>query len=265
VAVTRAKEQVVVFSSIHGTQIDLSRTSATGAAHLRDFLEYAEKANGKWEMGNGKCGTSGSFPAAVAAFLRERGWEVDENVGASAFRIDLGVKRRDGDGYLLAVECDGPMYASQRTVRDRDEIRASVLKGLGWYVTRIWSVDWALDRGRAEESLLGLLEALQLNEELKTGESGHAGPAPSLPQQSANALPPGVVPVRAPSARRPPPKKRAIENIGPEELAQAMRGVEKDFGACERDALYRETLKRFGLSVLTPKARTYLDAAYVRK
>ena len=49
------------------------------------------------------------------------------------------------------------------------------------------------------------------------------------------------------------------------ELAQAMRDVEADFGACERDALYRETLKRFGLTVLTPKARTHLDAAFARK
>ena len=44
-----------------------------------------------------------------------------------------------------------------------------------------------------------------------------------------------------------------------------MRDVEADFGACERDALYRETLKRFGLTVLTPKARTHLDAAFRRK
>ena len=35
--------------------------------------------------------------------------------------------------------------------------------------------------------------------------------------------------------------------------------------ARERDALYRETLKRFGLTVLTPKARSYLDAAFERK
>ena len=152
-----------MFSSIHGSQIDLSRTSATGAAHLRSFLEYAEKQmeSVKCKMENAGAAalvaadaTSESFPATVAAFLREHKWEVDEQVGASAFRIDLGVRRPDGDGYLLAIECDGPAYAAQRTVRDRDELRASVLKGLGWYVTRIWSVDWALDRKRAEESLM---------------------------------------------------------------------------------------------------------------
>lgn len=158
VAVTRAKEQVVVFSSIHGSQIDLSRTSAVGAAHLQAFLDFAEK--GVSPVPASATADAGVFPAAVAACLRDHGWTVDEHVGASGYRIDLAVRRKEGDGYLLAIECDGPSYAAQRTARDRDELRASVLKSLGWHVTRLWSVDWALDRKRAEGSLLGLLEAL---------------------------------------------------------------------------------------------------------
>ena len=206
----------------------------------------------------------------MAAFLREHNWEVDEQVGASAFRIDLGVRRPDGEGYLLAIECDGPAYAAQRTVRDRDELRASVLKGLGWYVTRIWSVDWALDRKHAEESLLGLLDALKANEECKEGGSQLAAtdtpPGASRSRATVSStLPPGVTAVRPSAARHKPPAKRAIDTIPPDELAQAMREVETDFGVCERDALYRETLKRFGLTVLTPKARSYLDAAFERK
>ena len=158
VAVTRAKEQVVVFSSIHGSQIDLSRTSAVGAAHLQAFLDFAEKGVAPVPASSGA--NADAFPKAVAAVLRDHGWQVDEHVGASGYRIDLAVRRKDGDGYLLAIECDGPSYAAQRTTRDRDELRASVLKSLGWHVTRVWSVDWALDRKRAEESILGLLDAL---------------------------------------------------------------------------------------------------------
>ena len=270
VAVTRSKEQVVVFSSIHGSQIDLSRTSATGAAHLRSFLDYAEKQGGSQPVataapGGTRCCAS-AFPATVAAFLREHGWVVDEQVGASAFRIDLGVRRRDGEGYLLAIECDGPAYASQRTVRDRDELRASVLKGLGWYVTRIWSVDWALDRKHAEASLLGLLDALETSGAGGSQLAATVPPGGSRSRATASsALPPGVTAVRPSAARYKQPAKRAIDTISPDELAQAMRDVEADFGACERDALYRETLKRFGLTVLTPKARTHLDAAFRRK
>ena len=168
VAITRAKEQVVVFSSIHATQIDLSRTSAVGAAHLRDFLDFAERmtASGTASLdapaaqSKPSTGDADAFPKTVAEFLRGRGWQVDEKVGASGFRIDLAVRRAPCEDYMLAIECDGPTYAAQRTARDRDELRASVLKSLGWNVVRLWSVDWALDRRRAEESLLGLLDAL---------------------------------------------------------------------------------------------------------
>ena len=82
---------------------------------------------------------------------------------------------------------------------------------------------------------------------------------------ASSNLPPGVTAVRPSATRHKPPVKRAIDTIQLDELAQAMRDVEADFGACERDALYRETLKRFGLTVLTPKARTHLDAAFRRK
>ncbi|MDD6029405.1 MAG: hypothetical protein PUE68_01130 [Kiritimatiellae bacterium] len=43
-----------------------------------------------------------------------------------------------------------------------------------------------------------------------------------------------------------------------------MQEVTRDFGGCDRDTLYRETLKRFGLTVLNAKARAHLDAASAR-
>ena len=158
VAVTRAKEQVVVFSSIHGSQIDLSRTQAVGASHLRSFLEFAEK--GSDAAPQSAPTDNGAFPKAVAEFLRSKGWTVDERVGTGACRIDLAVKKPGKDEYLLAVECDGPSYAEQLTVCDRDQLRPSVLRGLGWKTVRLWSVDWALDRKRAEGELLALLGSL---------------------------------------------------------------------------------------------------------
>ncbi|MBR0505485.1 MAG: hypothetical protein IJJ84_08755, partial [Kiritimatiellae bacterium] len=87
----------------------------------------------------------------------------------------------------------------------------------------------------------------------------------SRSRATSSSLPPGVTAVRSSTPHRKPPAKRAIDTIQLDELVQAMREVESDFGACEQDALYRETLKRFGLTVLTPKARSYLDVAFRRK
>ena len=253
VAITRAKEQVVVVSSIHGSQIDLSRTSAVGAAHLRDFLEFAEKG-ATAQSSSAELDTAG-FPATVAAFLREKGWMVDSQVGSSSCRIDLGVRRRTGEGYLLAIECDGPAYAAQWTARDRDALRASVLKSLGWHVTRLWSVDWAFDRARAEKNLLGLLDALEAQE---AAAKPKAEPLPT--PTATGGLPSGVTALRE-KIEKPVEKTRGIDEISDAELTRAMDEVERDFGTCEPEALYKETLKKFGLVQLNAKARARLDQA----
>jgi len=38
-----------------------------------------------------------------------------------------------------------------------------------------------------------------------------------------------------------------------------MDEVERDFGRCDKDTLYRETVKRFGYKTLSPKARARLE------
>lgn len=57
-------------------------------------------------------------------------------------------------------------------------------------------------------------------------------------------------------------ERRPIDEIPPEELANAMVDVLMDLQACDQDVLYRETLRLFGFSTLTKKARLYLDWGY---
>ncbi|MBR1836401.1 MAG: hypothetical protein IJ783_03860, partial [Kiritimatiellae bacterium] len=122
VAVTRAKEEIVVFTSIDSVQIDLSRTSALGAAHLREFLSYAERAEADVRAPDaGTGGPADGFVAEVADFLRTNGFAVDENVGRSGYRVDLAVRSADGASHVLAVECDGAAYRVAASARDRDE------------------------------------------------------------------------------------------------------------------------------------------------
>lgn len=159
VAITRAKEQIVVFSSIRPSQIDLSRTRATGAAHLRYFLEHAEKNPRLLSNQSTPDETSSGLAETIAEFLKSNGYAVKRNVGNSGMRIDIAVLRPDfADSYLLGIECDGKSYRNQKTTRDRDHLRENVLKSLGWKIFRAWTIDWAFDRAQAERALLAELE-----------------------------------------------------------------------------------------------------------
>lgn len=159
VAVTRAKEQVVVFSSIRAADIDAGeggRAKSVGAGHLKAFLDYAERASsGKAASPSGAGKSSEVFADVVAEFLESKGYAVDRNVGRSGLRIDIAVRDPENPSrHILGIECDGPSYARQKTAQDRDVNRIGVLAGLGWKMVRVWSVDWALDRARAESALL---------------------------------------------------------------------------------------------------------------
>jgi very-short-patch-repair endonuclease len=84
--------------------------------------------------------------SSVAARLREKGWTLHSQVGVSSFRIDLGVVDPEAPGrYLAGIECDGATYHRSATARDRDLVRESILRNLGWEILRFWSTDYWID------------------------------------------------------------------------------------------------------------------------
>ncbi|MCA6215952.1 DUF3320 domain-containing protein [Ideonella sp. B7] len=148
VAITRARRELRVFSTLKGEQIDLSRTQALGVRDLKHFLEFAERGTrALFEVTAGSLGGFESpFEEAVAGALAQKGWTLHTQVGASAFRVDLAVVHPDAPGrYLAGIECDGATYHRSATARDRDLLREQVLRGLGWEILRIWSTDWWVD------------------------------------------------------------------------------------------------------------------------
>ncbi|NWD75738.1 DUF3320 domain-containing protein [Pseudomonas gingeri] len=155
VAITRARQELLVFSTLRPEHIDLARTQAIGVRDLKHFLEFAER--GPQALAEANFGSVGGFDSpfeeAVAAALAKKGWQVHTQIGVSSFRVDLGVVDPDAPGRFLAgVECDGATYHRSATARDRDKLREFVLRGLGWEIVRIWSTDWWVDAaGTAEK------------------------------------------------------------------------------------------------------------------
>ena len=184
VAVTRARHELRVFSSLRGEQMDLSRTKAAGVRDLKHFLEFAEL--GPRALAEAHHGSQGDFEspfeAGVATALGRKGWQVHTQIGASSFRVDLGVVHPDFAGrYLAGVECDGATYHRSATARDRDKLREQVLRGLGWEIVRIWSTDWWVNPG-------GTLERVHaaLTELLEKDRERQAAQAESPPEEAVS-------------------------------------------------------------------------------
>lgn len=193
VAVTRARHELRVFSSLRPEQLDLSRTQAAGVRDLKHFMEFAER--GARALGEAVAGSLGGFDSpfeqAVHVALTEKGWNLHTQVGVSSFRIDLGVVDPDAPGaYLAGVECDGATYHRSATARDRDKLREQVLRGLGWEIVRIWSTDWWIDaEGVAEKIHQRLSELLAAKRAFKASQHEQAEKLAKAAIEAAMTMP----------------------------------------------------------------------------
>ncbi|WMT87483.1 DUF3320 domain-containing protein [Pelagibacterium sp. 26DY04] len=150
---SRAKEQIVTFSSMTASDIRADESSNPGAFMLKRWLEYS--ATGVIHAGDYSDREPDSdFEIFVMEQLRAMGCIPVPQVGVAKFRIDIGVKHPDWPhGFIMGVECDGATYHSSRSARDRDRLREKVLTDLGWHLHRIWSTDWFLDPRKEAERM----------------------------------------------------------------------------------------------------------------
>lgn len=163
VAFTRAKYEMVIFSTLQADQIDLNRTNAKGVEDLKAFLQYAKQGEIALVHYNKKslCETESPFEAEVTEQLKKKGWCVRTQIGTSVYKIDIAVVHPDKPGvYLAGIECDGATYNACATVRDRDKLRQFVLEGLGWTILRVWSTDWWTNKNGAIDDLDSKLKKL---------------------------------------------------------------------------------------------------------
>jgi very-short-patch-repair endonuclease len=163
VAISRAREAVVIYSALMPEQIELSKVRAAGVRDLKHYLEFAIKGSRALVERSIPTGLEpdSPFETAVIRILRNHNWVVHPQVGCSGYRIDIGVVDPRAPGrYLVGIECDGRTYHSGATARDRDRLRQHVLEGLGWHIHRIWSTDWWLNPEGEVKKITEKLQAL---------------------------------------------------------------------------------------------------------
>ena len=143
VAVSRARHEMKVFSTLRPEQIDERRTQAEGVLGLKRFLRYAQKGYQAVDDHKVTDVPSEIIVDQLSKALREKGYEVKTNVGTSVFRLDLAVVNpADCHHYLLGIICDGEGYYRLKTIRNREMVCPSVLQMLGWKLVHVWTVDW---------------------------------------------------------------------------------------------------------------------------
>lgn len=134
VAVTRARSAVVVFASFDPEDMQLTKNSAQGLQDLRDYLLLARDGV------KADTSTRGDrqeilLRDLLAKALRERGWQVQNDYGLSAYKVDIALRKPGQENWQFALIMDSPRWANLATVTDRELTPLFLEQKLGWIQT----------------------------------------------------------------------------------------------------------------------------------
>ena len=160
VAVSRSRKSMIIYSVLKPEQIRKDVT-AEGVKNLKEFLSYAE---------NRKTLTSSKtlsnieevecLVEDIAKAIEKMGYTVKCNIGNSEFKMDIGiVNPYNTETYLMGILLDSENCKESSTARDRFVLQPSILKGLGWKLTRLWIMDWLDDARKVTMNLQDAIEA----------------------------------------------------------------------------------------------------------
>jgi len=163
VAVSRARYEMKVYSTLRSDEIDISRTSSKGVAGIKDFLEYTEK--GKIALPRKqdiKKIAPRYFEKMLAMEIQKLGYSVKTDIGISGYRIDIGIVNPEKPSeYILGILTDGKTYRAAKTAKDREVIQTDVLKTLGWNIYKLWSPDWWDNPQKVIKDIVHAIEDVQ--------------------------------------------------------------------------------------------------------
>lgn len=162
VAVTRARQQVVVFCSFEPEELRAEESSSRGIKDLRDYLMFAKYgAEGSTKTNTSKV-TRDRHRDDIANAFRTAGFDVRSDYGLTEFKIDLVVSDSSLPHRNIAILLDGERWFNRPTVLDRDVLPLTLLTHkMGWQaVTRIWLPMWLRNPDAEVQRVKALIEAM---------------------------------------------------------------------------------------------------------
>jgi very-short-patch-repair endonuclease len=247
--------------------IDLSGSNSTGAQHFKNYLEYARKGEQALARNDQVTDTldfDSQFEEAVYDALEAEGHDVVSQVDSSGYSIDLAIKHPKQPGkFILGIECDGAAYHSSKTARDRDRTRQMVLENLGWTIHRIWSPDWASNKGGELEKIASKVE--QLIDESPSTDGGFSKvdvevqetEVVAIPEQERDGIQRHLSDWEPITVRQQ--GDQSFDDVWESQIQGVLTSIAKRYGPVSKERAFRATISRWHISRLGKNIRESLD------
>jgi AAA domain/Protein of unknown function (DUF4011) len=155
VAVTRAREKIIVFSSMEPEDLKLIGIKNEGPKLLKKYLEYARDVS------------EDKFEGFAHQFYEySSGWYLNRHLVSAgvmkypqlSFSLNempfTDITIRDRNTYQAAVLTDDQVYQSSLTVKEPHAYTPALLSQKHWQYHRVFSRNWWINRQRTEDELV---------------------------------------------------------------------------------------------------------------
>ena len=178
VAVTRAREKVILFTSMPVSEISdfisVKRQPKTPRDYLQGYLEYARLvSSGKFDaassltkqlvdgetlVSNIKRPGADGFCQIVGNFIHECGFEPIFAADRTPFSMDIVIEHPKTERFFIGIECDTPQHSLLKKARSREIWRPEVIKLGIPRIHRVSSINWYTSRDREKQLLKRSIE-----------------------------------------------------------------------------------------------------------
>lgn len=180
VAVTRARKEMIVVSTLQPSQITITGRTQAGVVALKNFLQYAQNTSITFGAKKNEL-PSNYFVISVKDYVTSLGYKVVTNLGTSQFKVPLAVISPDNsESFGCALLFDDEGYAKLPTMRDRCDLIPSVLTKMGWKLYHLWGLEWFMNPEQEKtrlaeylQDIIGSVEVPQVTSEADTVDTIH--------------------------------------------------------------------------------------------
>jgi primosomal replication protein N'' len=177
VAITRAKEKVILVTSMPLHEISDALATGNPPDKPRDYLQlYLDFANkisqgeintaflsarklSAYRAASGEQVAQDGFVRSVAGYLQEQGYPSTPATDSDdSFQLDLAIEHPQTGLFALGIECDSPQHFLLAPASAREIWRPSILRQSVGKIHRINSRDWYHDNEQEKVRLLAVVE-----------------------------------------------------------------------------------------------------------
>lgn len=159
VAITRARKNMKVFCSYPISTLGIDSAAYeknSNTTTFARFLNYAFSVSNRNDQdaikilqslstNKGNSSKESDLIQSIAKRLKEKGYDIQENVGNCGFTIDVGVlKENSADEFILGIEFNYGIKNKNNFLRDSFKNRETLLSKRGWKIYNLWLQDWII-------------------------------------------------------------------------------------------------------------------------